>query len=67
VTRQWRAYIIPIDMIIDHAIMAEISGLVEQTFLHALALCEREQIWALWIRDPLHLRTGHRGRLISNS
>jgi len=48
---QRRAYIIPIDATINHAVIAEVSALVEQAFLYALAFCEREQN-----RDPVDSR-----------
>jgi len=49
------AYVVPIDMTLDHAMMEEISKPVARAFLDALTLCERAQIATLWIHDPLYL------------
>ena len=50
-----RACVIPADITLNHDMMEEISEPVAQAFLDALALCEKEQIAALWIHDPFGL------------
>jgi hypothetical protein len=49
------ACVIPVDLPMTHAMMDEMSEPVAVAFLDAIALCEKEDIAALWIHDPLGL------------
>ena len=51
--------VIPVDLTIDHAMMMDMSEPADQAFLDALALCEKEEIPALWVHDPLGLFPSH--------
>jgi hypothetical protein len=50
-----RASVIPADLALSRHMMDEISEPVDQAFLHALALCEKEGIATLWVHDSLGL------------
>ena len=47
-----RACVIPVDLAINHIMIDEMSEPVARAFLDGLALCEREDIPNLWVRDP---------------
>ena len=51
-SREVRDCVIPVDLAINHIMIDEMSEPVARAFLDGLALCEREDIPNLWVRDP---------------
>ena len=50
-----RGCVIPADATLGHNMAEEISEPAAQAFLDGLALCEKEEISALWVHDPFGL------------
>jgi hypothetical protein len=50
-----RACVVAADPAVTLDMIADMSEPVAQAYLHALALCETENVTTLWVHDPLGL------------